>query len=972
MKKILNDPARYVDDMLDGLCAAYPEHYRRAGESGRVLAHAGSAAPGKVGIVTGGGSGHMPLFHGYVGPGLAAACAIGNVFAGPRVDDCLTAMRLCDGGAGILQLYGNYGGDKMNFDMAREFAEMEGVEVKSVRMTDDIASAPPAEQHKRRGVAGLVYAYKLAGAKADTGASLAEVTATAEKAVAACRTIGVALSGCIVPESGNPAFTLSEDDMEFGMGIHGEPGIWRGKLRRAATLADDMLTRLLEELPAGRGDRCSLLVNSLGATPLEELYIVYQTLAQRLSERRIDIVLPLVGRYATSMEMSGFSLTLCALDDELETLLRAPRREPFLESAMTDCAQLLAAIDRILTRLPEVAPELNALDGTLGDGDLGATLAHCAVQMRATLTSEALSEAVNGADPVAQTLRLLALACAKAYGSSFGTLLAQGLLTAANVSRGKAALSQADFAALLHAVVAALSQRGGATLGDKTVLDSLHALAQALERQPAQDNPCALMRATLLATLDQFRQQPNDPYRALPLSLRADFLDRIGENMMGLGEALIARAVQETGLPRGRIEGERARTVGQLAMFADIVRRGAFLQAIVEEAQPQRKPLARPDLCQCQIPLGPVAVFGASNFPLAFSVAGGDSASALAAGCPIVVKAYPSHPGTSELVGRAIQQAAQQLKLPEGVFSLLHGGGHEVGERLVTHPYIQAVGFTGSRAGGLSLLALAQRRAVPVPFYAEMSSINPQILLPAALANRPQPIAAGYVASLTLGAGQFCTSPGLLLALKGQPLTQFCQHLSDKLAEVPAATMLSKGIWQAWRDKAAQLAAVDGVTTLALGRAAQERHQAQASVLLTDGAHFLAEPRLREEVFGPTSLVVACDDDEQLQQAIGSLEGQLTLTLHLDEADTSRARALLPTLERRAGRLLVNGFPTGVDIGYAMVHGGPFPATSDARSTSVGAGAIMRFLRPVCYQDFPDALLPAALGPDATTPVQRY
>ncbi|AHF77415.1 PTS-dependent dihydroxyacetone kinase [Sodalis praecaptivus] len=329
MKKILNDPARYVDDMLDGLCAAYPQHYRRAGDNGRVRAHADSAAAGKVGIVTGGGSGHLPLFHGYVGPGLAGACAIGNVFAGPRVDDCLTAMRLSNGGAGILQLYGNYGGDKMNFDMAQEFAEMEGIDVKSVRMTDDIASAPLAEQHKRRGVAGLVYAYKLAGAKADTGASLAEVTATAEKAVAACRSIGVALSACVVPESGRPAFSLTEDEMEFGMGIHGEPGIWRGKIRPAAALADDMLARLWEEIPAARGDRISLMVNSLGATPLEELYIVYQTLARRLGERQVEVVAPLIGRYATSMEMSGFSLTLCALDNELETLLRAPASSPF-------------------------------------------------------------------------------------------------------------------------------------------------------------------------------------------------------------------------------------------------------------------------------------------------------------------------------------------------------------------------------------------------------------------------------------------------------------------------------------------------------------------------------------------------------------------------------------------------------------------------------------------------------------------
>ncbi|MEN3259529.1 aldehyde dehydrogenase (NADP(+)) [Sodalis endosymbiont of Spalangia cameroni] len=494
--------------------------------------------------------------------------------------------------------------------------------------------------------------------------------------------------------------------------------------------------------------------------------------------------------------------------------------------------------------------------------------------------------------------------------------------------------------------------------------------------EPSQDCPLAPeFFAADAADVDracQLVEQAFDAYRALPLSTRADFLTRIGENILALGECLIIRAMQETGLPRGRIEGERARTVGQLAMFAAVVRQGEFLQAIVEEALPERKPLPRPDLRQCHIPLGPVAVFGASNFPLAFSVAGGDSASALAAGCPIVVKAHPSHPGTSELVGRAIQQAAQQLALPEGVFSLLHGGGHEVGEQLVTHPLIQAVGFTGSRAGGLALLALAQRRTVPVPFYAEMSSINPQILLPAALANRSTELATRFVDSLTLGVGQFCTSPGLVLALEGKTLTQFCQHLTATLAKAPAATMLSRGIWQAWRDKAAGLAAVDGVSLLAQGQPAQSANQGQASVLYTDGAHFLAEPRLSEEVFGPTSLVVGFDDDAQLQQAIRALEGQLTLTLHVDEADHPLAQTLLPTLERRAGRLLVNGFPTGVDVGYAMVHGGPFPATSDARSTSVGASAIARFLRPVCYQDFPDALLPAALRQEAAIPVQRY
>lgn len=328
MKKICNDPQRYVDEMLDGLCAAHPHSYQRLGDSGRVLARA-RQAEAKVAIVTGGGSGHLPLFHGYVGAGLVDACAIGNVFAGPRVADCLTAMQASHHGAGVLQLYGNYGGDRMNFEMAAEMAELEGMEVTQVRMTDDVASAPQQEAHKRRGVAGLVYAYKIAGAKAAAGASLREVTATAQKTVNAVRSIGVALSPCIVPESGTPAFTLDDNEIAFGMGIHGEPGIWRGEMRSADALVHEMLDRLLEEIPAGRGERLSVMVNSLGATPLEELYIIYRSVALRMADRQVSLVQPLIGRYATSMEMSGFSLSLCALDSELEDLLSAPASSPF-------------------------------------------------------------------------------------------------------------------------------------------------------------------------------------------------------------------------------------------------------------------------------------------------------------------------------------------------------------------------------------------------------------------------------------------------------------------------------------------------------------------------------------------------------------------------------------------------------------------------------------------------------------------
>lgn len=329
MKKILNRPEAYVDEMLEGLCLAHGESFRRLGDDGRIVARAGGPVAGKVGIVTGGGSGHLPVFLGYIGDGLIDACAVGNVFAGPRVADCQAAAQAVDGGAGILQLYGNYGGDRMNFDMAQEFLELDGVEVASVRVADDVASAPVDEREKRRGVAGIVYAYKIAGARAAAGGTLAEVRAAAEKAALACRSIGVALTPCVVPESGKASFSIGDDEIEFGMGIHGEPGLWRGPLPTADKLAQEMLDRLLPELDLPRGSRVAVLVNSLGATPPEELYILYRHIARVLADRGATPVMPLVGRYATSMEMAGASLTLMPLDSQLEALLHAPANCPF-------------------------------------------------------------------------------------------------------------------------------------------------------------------------------------------------------------------------------------------------------------------------------------------------------------------------------------------------------------------------------------------------------------------------------------------------------------------------------------------------------------------------------------------------------------------------------------------------------------------------------------------------------------------
>jgi len=322
MKKILNDPVDYVTEMLEGLCAAHPEYYVQAAD--RVIARAGGTTPGKVGIVTGGGSGHLPIFTGYVGKGFLDACAIGEVFSSPSVDQMAAAMRTANAGAGVVRLYGNYGGDVMNFDMAGEMLEMEDVASTTVLLADDVASAPPEEHQKRRGVAGMVYAFKCAGAKAEQMADLAEVTRVAQKTANACRSIGMALTPCTVPQAGTPTFQIAEDEMEMGMGIHGEPGIWRDKLKPADAITDEMMDRLLADRPLGSGDKVSILVNSLGATPPEELYIMYRHAKAVLDTKGVEIVMPLVGRYGTSMEMTGATITLCQLDDELAGLLKAP------------------------------------------------------------------------------------------------------------------------------------------------------------------------------------------------------------------------------------------------------------------------------------------------------------------------------------------------------------------------------------------------------------------------------------------------------------------------------------------------------------------------------------------------------------------------------------------------------------------------------------------------------------------------
>lgn len=449
-------------------------------------------------------------------------------------------------------------------------------------------------------------------------------------------------------------------------------------------------------------------------------------------------------------------------------------------------------------------------------------------------------------------------------------------------------------------------------------------------------------------------------YKETTLEDRARFLETIAEGIISLGDDLILRAMDETGLPRTRIEGERARTVGQLRLFAKEVRDGKFQELRFDSADADRKPVAKPDLRLRNIALGPVAVFGASNFPLAFSVAGGDTASALAAGCPVVVKAHSAHPGTSALVGKAVVDAVTACGLPPGTFALLFDAGFEVGQTLVADPRIRAVGFTGSRRGGTALMKIASERRQPIPVYAEMSSINPVILYPSALRNRGSKIGTSFASALTLGAGQFCTNPGLIIAVDGSGLDAFIESAGAAISGAQAQTMLTGGICEAYRKGVARLSSSSSVWQVAAGKNGTS-YQAAAALFETTAAAFLRDPALQEEIFGASGLIVRCKDEAELREVIESLEGQLTIALHVDAEDIAAASTIIPQLELLAGRLLVNGFGTGVEVSPAMVHGGPYPATSDGRSTSVGTLAIYRFLRPVSYQDFPAELLPETL-----------
>ncbi|WP_285318710.1 aldehyde dehydrogenase (NADP(+)) [Pseudarthrobacter sp. lyk4-40-TYG-27] len=453
-------------------------------------------------------------------------------------------------------------------------------------------------------------------------------------------------------------------------------------------------------------------------------------------------------------------------------------------------------------------------------------------------------------------------------------------------------------------------------------------------------------------------------FRALDPETHAAFLEAIADNIDAIGDELITRAGQETGLPAARLTGERARTTGQLRLFAGVVRQGDFRGVRIDPALPDRTPLPRADIRQRQIPLGPVAVFGASNFPLAFSTAGGDTASALAAGCPVVFKAHNAHPGTSELVGHAVTKAVKDHGLHPGVFSLIYGPGSSIGQALVADPAIKAVGFTGSQTAGIALMRTAGARPEPIPVYAEMSSLNPVFVFEGALAGSPESIdalARQYVASVTGSSGQLCTSPGLLFAPAGEPGDKLAAAVGRAIAASTGQTMLTEGIAASWNTGTEALSSAAGVELIGQGSPGPTENAPAPAIYGTGVDQFTGNPILHQEIFGAASLVIRYKSIEDLLQAASRIEGQLTASLQLTEPDYPTAARLIPVLEQKVGRIIVNGWPTGVEVGHAMVHGGPFPATSDTRTTSVGTLAINRFLRPVAYQDLPQELLPEAL-----------
>lgn len=476
----------------------------------------------------------------------------------------------------------------------------------------------------------------------------------------------------------------------------------------------------------------------------------------------------------------------------------------------------------------------------------------------------------------------------------------------------------------------------------------------------------SLLGRDQLADATNAAKEAFDVYRKSTPDEIARLLNAIADQVESRRETIVSTAQTETGLPEGRLQGELTRTVNQIRMFATVATRGDHLGVRIEEALPDRTPLPRPDLRQIRIPLGPVGVFGASNFPLAFSVAGGDTASALAAGCPVVVKAHNAHPATSHLVGEAVNAGIAEVGAHPGIFSLVFGRGKEIGQELASDPRIRAIGFTGSRSGGTSLMETAAARPAPIPVYAEMSSVNPVFVLPSAIGGEAaaSELAAGFVGSLNGSAGQLCTAPGLLFVPTGKAGDDFVNGVAEKVSEADGQTMLTPGICAARVDGEERLSAVDGVKRLARGNNGASENSPAPSVYTTDVGTYRAAPELSEEVFGAVCLIVRYDGIDELRTAAKGVSGELTATVHLNEADhhdIEVATELIDILAQGVGRIVFNAWPTGVDVGDAMVHGGPFPATSDGRSTSVGAAAIERFLRPVVIQGSPEAVRPPAV-----------
>ena len=475
--------------------------------------------------------------------------------------------------------------------------------------------------------------------------------------------------------------------------------------------------------------------------------------------------------------------------------------------------------------------------------------------------------------------------------------------------------------------------------------------------------------AMTMATVDQVKEAVAAAEAAAPifrntsLERRAAFLNACADAIMDLGDELIERVTAETGYPAGRGEMERGRTCNQLRLFADTLAKGDYLDARIDTAMPERTPVPRPDLRSVNQAIGPVVVFGASNFPLAFSVAGGDTAAALAAGCPVLVKGHSSHPGTSELVAQALAKALAESELPKGVFSLLMGVGAKVGAALVQAPSVKAVGFTGSFAGGMALVALANARPEPIAVFAEMGSINPVILLPQVLKNNAESVAEGFVNSLTLGTGQFCVNPGLVIAKDDDGLIDFLECAGKLVGKTKAGVMLNQRIGMAYDSGMEKSLAQSSVDLVAAGEDAgnAKGYCSQTNLMVTGAQNFLDNLELHEEIFGPASLVVKCKDDEEMLVVLSALKGQLTGTVHAAEGELASYPELMDLLSLKVGRIVINGFPTGVEVCHAMVHGGPFPASTDSRFTSVGSSAIQRFVRPVCFQSYPEALLPDAL-----------